>query len=123
MAGVALFMPFVTEEVWSWWQSGSIHHAPWPTVGELPAGGDPALMDDIADALMGIRGAKSRAQVKMRAEVAKAVISGPEAALGRLAAIERDLRAVGRITGDLEFVTADGELAVEVTLAPVDETA
>ncbi|MGI5950315.1 MAG: valine--tRNA ligase [Brooklawnia sp.] len=114
----APFMPFVTEEVWSWWQDGSIHQAPWPTTDELPGGGDAELMDDIAAALMGIRGAKSRAQVKMRTEVARAVISGPQAALTRLEAITRDLRSVGRITGDLEFVAGGDEISVEVTLAP-----
>ncbi len=53
-------LPFVTEEVWSWWQEGSVHRARWPTVAELGAVPDDSLAFDVAaDVLGAVRKAKS----------------------------------------------------------------
>nr|WP_108871551.1 valine--tRNA ligase [Tessaracoccus timonensis] len=113
---LAPFLPYVTEETWSWFRDGSIHRSAWPTVDELPEA-DTELMDDVASALIVIRGAKSNAKVSMRTEVVKAAFSGPADVLERLRTIESDLRAVGRIVGDVSWTVGGDELAVDVELA------
>ncbi len=114
---LAPIMPFCTEEVWSWWKDGSIHHAAWPTTAEVAAGGDPGVMTDVSAALIEIRGAKSQAKVSMKTDVTAAAFTGPASALTHLQAAEADLRAVGRITGVSSWVAGDGPIAVDVTLA------
>jgi len=116
----APFLPFVTEEVWSWSRAGSIHHAAWPSVDELPAAGDPALLASIAAALVGIRGAKSQAKASMKTEVTRAGFTGPESVLDGLRLVEADLRAVGRITGEVHWAASSEPLAVAVELAAAE---
>jgi valyl-tRNA synthetase len=122
---LAPFLPYVTEEVWSWWGSandgGSIHHAAWPVFGIAPDG-DPAMLTAVATALGGIRGVKSQAKVSMRAELSRVEISGPAALVEAASAAAEDLKKVGKITGDLVFAPTDAtELTVEAELAPVEE--
>ncbi|RRD46895.1 valine--tRNA ligase [Tessaracoccus sp. OH4464_COT-324] len=112
---LAPFLPYVTEETWSWFRTGSIHRAAWPQASELPDG-EPALLDDVAAALIAIRGAKSTAKVSMRTEVVQATFSGTADVLARLRSIESDLSAVGRIT-TLAWVESDSPLTVDVELA------
>jgi valyl-tRNA synthetase len=127
---LAPFLPFVCEEVWSWWQPGSIHRAPWPDAAELeaesrrgesgPAAGEDAALTVAAEVLSEVRKAKSQAQRPMRAPVSHVRVHDTPARLTALQLGLDDLLAAGAIER-LERVESD-ELAVEVTLAPADAT-
>ncbi|MEC4017048.1 valine--tRNA ligase [Streptomyces sp. H27-D2] len=111
-------LPFVTEEVWSWWAPGSVHRAEWPVadaIRERAGAADGGLLATAAEAVSAVRRAKSAAKVSMRTEVAKAVVSGPRAVLDRFALVEADVRAAGRI-GVVERRVGDGALEVSVSL-------
>jgi valyl-tRNA synthetase len=116
---LAPFLPFVTEEVWSWWQTGSIHRSSWPAVSELgELTGDPAVLDAVAAALVGIRGAKSQAKVSMRRELTAVEFTGLQATLDAVRLAEDDLRRAGRITADPTYVVGNGaDLSVSATVA------
>ena len=97
-------LPYVTEEVWSWWRDGSVHRSPWPTVEELRDGaGDPAVLAVGSEALHQIRRAKSDRRLSMKAEVPLAEVSGPAEQVEALALAAADLRAAGRI-GKLDLL-------------------
>jgi valyl-tRNA synthetase len=113
-------LPFVTEEVWSWWQAGSVHRAPWPVTAELPAGGDPALLPVVGEALAGVRKAKSDAKQSMRADVASATVTAPAEQVPLVEAARGDLADAGRIAS-LTVAAGEGPIAVDVVLAPPAE--
>ena len=115
----APFLPFTTEEVWSWWQEGSIHRQSWPSANQISAvaaDGDPALIDDVAAVLTGVRKAKSEAKASMRADVTTATVTASAAQITRLAAAAGDIQAAGRIA-ELAFVDGSGPISVQAVLA------
>lgn len=110
----APFIPFATEEVWSWWRSGSVHRASWPVTdgfAGLAQQGDPEVLTVVGEALSGLRKSKSEAKVKQRTAVTSATVSGPAAQLEQLRAGLDDLKAAGN-AADLTLTDADGELTV-----------
>jgi valyl-tRNA synthetase len=117
----APFLPYVTEEVWSWWQRGSIHRAAWPTSAGLrtAAGDADALVYAVASEVLGaVRKAKSEQKRSLATPVTSARVTDTEARLAMFALVEGDVRDAGRI-GELVTI-ADGEFAVDVELAPSD---
>ena len=122
----APFLPFVTDEVWSWWREGSIHRAEWPTADEVLAAcggredvrGVEALQ--FASAVLGaIRKKKSEEQRPLKTPVARVVVRAPESQLALLPDVEADLRAAGLIAS-LE-TSVSGSLETHVELAPPEE--
>ena len=111
----APFLPFVTEEVWSWWKDGSVHTSSWPTTDEIPVTGDVDLMSDVSAALVELRGVKSTHKVPMRTPILSARISAPASVIANLKAVESDLAKVSK-TESLTFLTGGDKLVLEAEL-------
>ena len=111
-------LPFVTEEVWSWWQEGgSIHRSAWPAPDEIAGGGDPSVLEAATQVLGEIRRAKTEAGVSLRAPVAAVTVRAPAPAADALASVSDDIRQAGSIE-ELRVEAADvAGLEVEIRLA------
>jgi valyl-tRNA synthetase len=107
----APFIPFATEEVWSWTHDGSVHTAAWPVAAE-DAEAPTGLLPLVSEALIGIRRAKTDAKASQKTEVTSATISGP--ALLELGL--DDLKGVGRIA-TVTFVESDTVTVSDIVLA------
>ena len=106
---LAPFIPFATEEAWSWWQEGSIHISTWPVASELEGftqGQSASVLKTASEALLGVRKAKSDQQLSMKAEISSLTINAPEEKILELKQIESDLRSVGKIE-KISFVAGD----------------
>ena len=122
----APFLPFVTEEVWSWWQDGSVHRSTWPEAASLLTligGADDraALALERAALVLGeVRKTKSEAKRKLSTPVSRLVVRDSAANLAALRTAEDDLRSSGFVE-NLIAEEADA-FAVEVTLADPEPT-
>jgi valyl-tRNA synthetase len=118
----APFLPFVTEEIWSWWRDGSVHRAAWPQTGELLAGGDgnPLVSETAALVLAEVRKAKTAAKRSMRWEVDHVVVRGPQERLDAFGLAADDVKEAGRVAV-MATEVAD-ELSVDVVLSEAEQT-
>jgi valyl-tRNA synthetase len=119
----APLLPFATEEVWNWWQTGSVHQAQWPTSAELTASistsPDEALLNAVCTTLAIIRRSKTEAKVSQRQGVDMASITASADAARAITAGWIDIANAGSVAQWEIAIAENAEIAVVVTLAPV----
>ena len=103
----APFLPYVTEEIWSWVfaaETGEpfIHAASWPRASEfaeVDAPSDAASFETAVAALAAINKAKADAEVSMGREVERLVLAARDETLGRLRPVLDDVLHAARCRG------------------------
>jgi len=119
----APFLPFVTEEVWSWSNEGSVHRSRWPSPAELMSlltdnsdaarDADRAIYDSATDVLFEVRKQRSEAKQPLKVPISCVRIKGDASFVARIPLLEPDLRSALRVKGFAAQVGEPREIVVE----------
>ncbi|OKL52103.1 valine--tRNA ligase [Buchananella hordeovulneris] len=118
---LAPFLPYATEEVWSWYRTGSVHRAAWPQAEGLDLAGDPELLTVAGAALAALRKVKSEAKVSQRTSFAHVTLAVPTGSAAVLQAALPDVRDAGKVRGELTVVEQAELERAAVTDSELDE--
>ena len=118
----APFLPYTTEEVWSWWREGSVHRAAWPAPAEaIDADGserDPGVYEVAAAVLSAVRKEKALAKVSLKTPVDSITVHDTGDRLRLLSQASADVREAGNIRA-IDQAEAD-TFSVDTVLAQPD---
>jgi valyl-tRNA synthetase len=119
----APFLVFVTDEVWSWWQTGSIHQAAWPTAGELLSRLDDNTeatrqADERAylwatDVLFEVRKQRSEAKQPLKVPITRVTVKAEADVIALMPIVGADLKAALRVQAFEAAVGAPREIVVQ----------
>lgn len=120
-------IPFATEEVWGWWQHGSIHHASWPTTHDVLSGcaltdNFEQLLDATCTVISAIRRTKTEAKVTQKSVVEHVSVTATieQIALLKLTLVDVTNAGVAQV---IEFSPHESEyIATTARLAPITES-
>ncbi|WP_194786332.1 valine--tRNA ligase [Actinomyces haliotis] len=118
----APFLPFVTEEVWSWYRTGSVHRTEWPDATPLrEAAGDvdPDLVAHAGLALAALRKVKSEAKTSQKTPILAVTLAVSSEVRPAVDAVRADLTEAAKVTGELALTEAAPAAEGEESAAPV----
>ena len=116
---LAPFLPFITEEIWSWHHQDSIHRASWPKPEDCPMG-DPALFDMASEILSVVRATKTQAQKNMKFPIKRLELELSPKDANAFRLIEADIRDAASIQDVLLSEHENSELKIKVFLAETE---
>jgi valyl-tRNA synthetase len=114
----APYLPFVTEEVWSWWRDGSVHRAAWPhadVLEQIGNGAEARFYIDAQTVNAQIRREKSLQGLKMKTPVHVTIAADAET-LNSLRTVECEISSANTAT----IVFQEGD-ALQVSVLPSEE--
>jgi len=116
----APFLPFVTEEVWRWWQMGSVHTSRWPTIESLETEftRTAGVFNEAAEVLSSIRRAKTSSKRSMRTGVDLVTVTDSAAKLELLRLATGDVKDAG---GVISMDLIEGDPSIVVRLAAEEQ--
>ncbi|WP_300767294.1 valine--tRNA ligase [uncultured Bifidobacterium sp.] len=110
----APFLPYATEEVWSWMHAGegSVHRAAWPSAEayeKASKNADPDVLHYAGEALAALRRLKSEAKVSMKTPILSATLCASPQAATAIRETLGDISEAGRATGTVTVVESMDE--------------
>ena len=111
---LAPYLPYATEEVWSWMHagSGSVHRAAWPVVDpyvEAATGASSELLTWAGKAVEQLRKIKSEAKVSMKTPILSVALSAASEGVEAIHAALGDIAQAGRVVGKFDLVAKHAE--------------
>lgn len=107
----APFMPFVSEEVWSWWCDGSVHRAPWPSAPEVERAGaeqHDTVFETATTLVRAIRRARATHHLPEGGAHGRFVVRAPGDHLAVVECVAEDVRRAGALE-ELVLVERKGD--------------
>ena len=106
---LAPYLPYASEEVWSWMHagSGSVHRAAWPVMNpyvEAATGASPELLTWAGKAVEQLRKIKSEAKVSMKTPILSVALSAAAEGVDAIHAALGDIAQAGRVVGKFDLV-------------------